>query len=173
MPSMMLAPTPHLTGYSAPMRSGYPGILQTLAQMRAMVRECRKNPVIRQAATSTIFLTPEKDEWHETEAIFNLVRDSVRYVRDVFDVETLSTPMATLAGRIGDCDDQIMLLAAMLESVGYPTRFVIEGYSNPDVFEHVYLQSLIAGQWVSMDPTEPYLMGWSPPDFICQQVENI
>ena len=170
---MNLAPSPTLNGHVIPMSGGYAGIVQTLAIMRRMVRECRTNPIIRQAATNTIFLTPEKDQWSEAEAIFNYVRDHIRYVRDVLDVETLSTPMMTLAGRVGDCDDQTMLLAAMLESVGYVTRFVIEGYNAPGRFDHVYLEAQVNHQWIPMDPTEPNGMGWRPANPQAQAVENV
>ena len=142
--------------------------------MRQLVRQCRTNPAIRQAATNTIFLTPEKDQYSEVESIFNYVRDHIRYVQDVLNVETLSTPMMTLAGRVGDCDDQTMLLAAMLESVGYVTRFVIEGYNASGHFEHVYLQCKInTGEWIPMDATENYPMGWQPANPVAQAVENV
>ena len=170
---MMLAPMPQLSAVSVQMRDGYPGVLQTLAKMRQLVKQCKTNPEIRQAATQAIFLTPEKNQLHEVDAIFRVVRDGIRYVRDVHDVETLSTPMITLAGRLGDCDDQVMLLASMLESVGYPTRFVIEGYHDPRQYEHVYLQVWVYDQWIAMDPTEPYPLGWSPPNPVCQQVESV
>jgi transglutaminase-like putative cysteine protease len=170
---MMLAPTPVLSGYVVPLANGYSGVQQTLKMMRQLVNQCRTNIEIRQAATNTVFLTPEKDEYSEAEALFNFVRDRIRYVKDVHDVETLSTPMMTLAGRLGDCDDQTVLLASLLESVGYPTRFVIEGYTMPGQFDHVYMQALVFGQWISMDPTEQRYMGWSPPNPITQAVEVI
>ncbi len=159
---MMLAPTPQLSGQITYIHGGLPGVMQTLAQMRKMVNQSKVSPQIRQTATQAVFLTPEKDEFSEVNAIFTLVRDGVRYVKDVHDVETLSTPEKTLEGRIGDCDDQTMLLAALLESVGYPTRFVVAGYHGPD-YEHVYLQTWINGEWINLDPTEPHSMGWEPP----------
>lgn len=169
----MLAPTPVLSSYIVPLANGVGGVHQTLAMMRQLVNQCKTNIQIRQAATNTIFLTPEKDEYSEAEAIFNFVRDNIRYVRDVNDVETLSTPMMTLEGRLGDCDDQTVLLASMLESVGYPTRFVVEGYTTPGEYDHVYMQALVYGQFISMDPTEQNYMGWSPPDPVSQFVEII
>lgn len=158
----MLAPTPQLSGQITHIPGGLPGVIQTLAKMRQMVNQSKVSPQIRQAATSAIFLTPEKDELSEVNAIFSLVRDGVRYIKDVHNVETLSTPEKTLEGRMGDCDDQTMLLAALLESVGYPTRFVVAGYHGPD-YEHVYLQAWADGQWINMDPTEQNQMGWEPP----------
>ncbi len=170
---MMLAPTPVLSGYVIPLANGYTGVQQTLRMMRQLVNQCKTNIQIRQAATNIIFLTPEKDEYSEAEALFNMVRDSIRYVKDVNDIETLSTPMMTLEGRIGDCDDQTVLLASLLESVGYPTRFVIEGYTTSGEYEHVYMQALVLGQFISMDPTEQKYMGWSPPNPVSQAVEVI
>jgi transglutaminase-like putative cysteine protease len=170
---MMLAPTPVLSGYVIPLANGYSGVEQTLRIMRRLVNQCKTNTQIRQAATNVIFLTPEKDEYSEAEALFNFVRDRIRYVKDVNDIETLSTPMMTLEGGLGDCDDQTVLLASMLESVGYPTRFVIEGYTTPCEYEHVYMQALVFGQYISMDPTEQKYMGWSPPNPVSQAVEVI
>jgi hypothetical protein len=170
---MMLAPTPVLSGQIVHLANGVAGVQQTLRMMRQLVNQCKTNIQIRQAATNTIFLTPEKDEYSEAEAIFNFVRDRIRYVKDVNDVETLSTPMLTLEGRLGDCDDQTVLLASMLESVGYPTRFVVEGYHAPGEYEHVYMQALVFGQFIPMDPTEQHHMGWSPPDPVSQLVERI
>lgn len=170
---MMLAPTPVLSGQIVHLANGVAGVQQTLRVMRQLVNRCKTNVKIRQAATNTIFLTPEKDEYSEAEAIFNFVRDRIRYVKDVNDIETLSTPMMTLEGRLGDCDDQTVLLASMLESVGYPTRFIVEGYTTPGEYEHVYMQALVFGQFISMDPTEQKYMGWSPPDPVSQLVEMI
>jgi transglutaminase-like putative cysteine protease len=170
---MMLAPTPVLSGQVVHLANGVSGVHQTLRMMRQLVNQCKTNTQIRQAATNTVFLTPEKDEYSEAEAIFNFVRDRIRYVKDVNDIETLSTPMLTLEGRLGDCDDQTVLLASMLESVGYPTRFVVEGYTTPGEYEHVYMQALVFGQFISMDPTEQKYMGWSPPDPVSQLVEII
>jgi len=160
---MMLAPIPTLSGSMVQISDGVAGVDQTIRTMRTLVNRCKSDLEIRQAATSTIFLTPEKDPHSEMEALFRWVRDSVRYVRDVHGVETLMTPPVVMASRLGDCDDQACLLACMLESVGYPTRFVVAGYGGP-LFEHVYLQAWDGRQWVSMDPTEPHPMGWEPPN---------
>lgn len=159
---MMLAPVTTLTGTVVQIPDGVAGTVSTLQAMREMVNRCKVNPIIRQAATTVAFLQPEKNYHAEAEAIFNEVRDGVRYMRDVHGVETLQDPPITLASKLGDCDDQTTLLAAMLESIGIPTRFVVAGYSGPH-FEHVYLQAWL-GEWVNMDATEPHPMGWAPPD---------
>jgi transglutaminase-like putative cysteine protease len=169
---MILAPTPQLSGQIVHISGGLAGVYQTLAAMRKLVNQYKIDPTIRQAATSAIFLTPEKDELSEVAALFSVVRDGCRYTRDINGVETLSTPDKTLIGKIGDCDDQTTLLAALLESVGYPTRFVIAGYHGQD-YEHVYLQVWAGDQWINMDATEPYPMGWEAPAATIKAYETV
>jgi transglutaminase-like putative cysteine protease len=79
----------------------------------------------------------------------------------------------TLHGRLGDCDDQVVLLATLLEAVGYPTRFVVSGYNDPGQFEHVYLQAWLNDQWVNMDPTEQHPMGWAAPGAVALGAEIV
>ena len=171
---MLLAPNIGFSATRGTLAEGHRGVRQTLGIMRAMVRDYRTDPAIRQAATSAIFTTPEKDALAEMDALFRMVRDSIRYTNDIHDVETLSTPDKTLAQRVGDCDDKATLLATLLESVGYPTRFVVAGYSLPGLFEHVYLQARgDDGEWISMDPTENGDLGWEPPDAACIAYEDV
>lgn len=170
----MLAPQVNLTGSVNGLSGGFRGVAQTISLMRQMVNASKVNLTIRQAATTTIFLAPERDELGEAAKLYELVRDTVRYVKDVHDVETLSTPEKTLLGRIGDCDDQAALLAALFESVGYPTRFVVAAYRDPSVLEHVYLQVLVNGMWVDCDPTEQGMyFGWAPPDPVNLYFERV
>lgn len=164
IPAMMLAPQPRLCATRRPLSNGMRGVRQTVQVMREAVRQGRVDPAIRQAASTLIFLTPERSELDELNALFSFVRDRVRYVRDVHEVETISTAAKTLAGMIGDCDDQTILLAALCESVGYPTRFIVSGYGDPGTLEHVYLQVFATDEWIDCDPTEPHPLGWSASD---------
>jgi transglutaminase-like putative cysteine protease len=170
---MNLAPTVQLSGTHAVYADGLPGIFQTIALMRSLVNQYKTNTDIRSAATTVIFLTPEKNELSEVRALFYYVRDGVRYTKDIHGVETIATPDKTLACKLGDCDDQSTLLATMLESVGYPTRFVIAGYNEPDVMEHVYLQVCACGEWFDLDPTERGDVGYAPPGAVTIYMENI
>lgn len=160
---MLTAPTHRFTGTLRAAPDGRAGALHTVGLMRQLVNRCKTDPRIIQAAVSALYLTPQKDKLSEVAAIFDFVQNDIRYVRDVFGVETLCDPRMTIRRRVGDCDDQATLLATMLESVGYPTRFVMSGHRSPKQFDHVYVQVLIGNQWVSADPTEPHPLGWAPP----------
>lgn len=159
---MMLAPQPVFTGQRFGAPSGGQLTSHTVALMRRIVNDAKSSPEIMSAAVSLIYNTPEKSELHEVSAIFEWVRDYVRYVRDVHGLETLTDPRMTLLRRVGDCDDQVMLLCALLEAVGYPTRFVVAGYQS-NAFEHIYCQVFAGGEWIDADPTERQPLGYAPP----------
>jgi transglutaminase-like putative cysteine protease len=162
---------------SPPMRlalipDGVAGVAETLGAMSAFVRLYKKFPVIRTQALDLAGMPAmrlsRQQQWiAQIEAIFEFVRSNIAYVQDVTDVETLQTPMATLQMGGGDCDDMVTLLAALLEAVGFHTRLVACGFA-PNEYEHVFLQVQLPDQsrWFSLDPTEPYEMGWKPPGII-------
>lgn len=153
---MLIAPRPRFASTLAKAPSGRAGVFHTLKLMREAINEGKINTRILQAATSLIFLTPEKDKLAEAEKLFTFVRDNIRYMQDVHGIETLATPWLTLARGVGDCDDQTTLLGALLESAGYPTRLIMTGYTDNN-YEHVYLQVCIDGEWYSCDATESQL----------------
>lgn len=170
---MFEAPIVPLTATLAPMPDGMAGVFHTLRTMRALVNRYKVDPFIRQSAISIIFTTPAKFNAGEIQALYEAVRDNIRYVRDVHGIETLSTPDKTLLTRAGDCDDQVTLLASLLESVGFSTRFVVAGYFDQPV-SHVYLQVLDDEVgWVDLDPTEHESYGWAPPGPTSLYIEGL
>lgn len=166
------APQVDLTAHCLPVAGGLAGMHQTIHVMRAMVNQSRKLPEIRACAVNLIFMMPERGVLGHVASIFGFVRDTILYVRDVNGVETLQSPDKTLLLRIGDCDDQTMLLCALLESVGYPTRFVCAGYARIGVFEHVYCQVYANGVWIDLDPTEQQPLGWAPENPVAYWIEG-
>lgn len=159
---MHTAPRVALHGRLESIPGGNAGAFATVSAMRGMVRRFRADPAIRKTAMTVVFMTPERDQLAEVDALFSFVRDHIRYTRDVLNVETLATPDKTLALRSGDCDDQSTLLAALLESLGYKTRFVIAGYNGSKYFAHVYVQVQTREGWINLDPTEDHGVGWAP-----------
>lgn len=141
---------------------GKRGILQTVKVMRDLVEQYKQDPQIRSTALSLVAMCPEKDPLAEIGAVFRFVRDSIRYTMDIYDVETLHTPDVVLEIGQGDCDDKSVLLASLLESIGYETAFKVTGYNGPD-FEHVYVFVRGYGVAAHLDATEPEDMGWEAP----------
>lgn len=153
--------------------SGALGTRQTLKIMAKLVREARRDTRIRHLAASLIQSNAAKDYTSEVSTIFEYVRNNIRYTLDINDVETLQMPINTLEFGYGDCDDMSMLLAAMLESIGHPCVFVAIAQEELNQFDHVYVQTRIGNNWVSLDATENYSMGWEPPDAISWMTQKI
>ena len=168
---MFCPPDYPLTGQTVPLPSGVAGTRATVRAMRALVDQSKIDPDLIHCAATLIFLTPEEDTRAEITALYNAVAYGVRYVRDVSGVEPLCTPLMTLNRRVGDCDDQATALAALLEAVGYPTRFVVAGYRSRE-FEHVYLQVWDDEQWIDLDPTRREGVGWAPENPVIIEYER-
>jgi len=102
----------------------------------------------------------------EIDAVFDWVQRNIEF-RGEYG-ETLQEPRITLRYRAGDCDDQSMLSAAMLQHLGYETRFrTVALRSSPDEFSHVYVEvyDKRAGAWVPLDTTVAGVYpGWQPEE---------
>ena len=135
---------------------GAPGTKATLNYMRRFVREYKKSLPVRQLALSLIRDLPGHKNWvGQIKRLHKYVQNRVQYVRDVNGVETLQTPLVTMKIRQGDCDDQSVLLAALLESIGHPTRFVAIKQNFFGPFVHVYTETKIGPKWYPLETTEP------------------
>ena len=141
--------------------SGPPGIKVTLNLMRRLVREYKTALPIRQTALAVTNGLPQKDWMGEVRNLHAFVRDHIRYVRDVNGVETIQTPLRTLENEAGDCDDKSTLLASLLESIGYPTRFVAMAF-RPGKYSHVLPEVRVGRRWIPLETTERKQVGWYP-----------
>lgn len=142
--------------------NGARGTRDTLKIMAGLVREARVHPAIRRLSVTLTQHLPNKSYIDEVRAVFEYVRDRVRYVQDINGVERLENPVSLLETMAGDCDDMCTLLAALLESIGHPCRFCAAGYCAPGQYEHVFLETRIGSRWIALDPTEEVDIGWAP-----------
>ena len=119
---------------------GVAGVRATLELMAKLARAGKKQLPVRLAALQITQRLPQRGYSEEVAALHAFVRDRIRYVQDVRGVETLQDPVRTLQLRAGDCDDKSVLLAALLESIGHPARFVAVGF-RPGEWSHVYVET--------------------------------
>lgn len=141
--------------------SGVGGTVATLDEMVKLTREGKQQLPVRLAAMDAIKDIPGKAYRQEADAIQRYVRDRIRYTQDINNIETLTDPATTLELGQGDCDDKSVLVASMLESVGHPTSFVAIGFRSGR-FDHVYVETKIGNDWVSVETTEQEGLGWVP-----------
>ncbi len=148
---------------------GPAGINLTLRIMKNLIREGKKDFTIRRKAMDLVYHNGQKAYAAEVNDLFTFVRDRIRYIKDINEVETVAAPQITLELGQGDCDDKVVLLASLLESIGHKTRSVALAL-QPGVFSHVILETKIGNRWVALDPTEPVQMGWYPPGVVNRMV---
>jgi hypothetical protein len=126
-----------------------------IAEMVEQVKKGSREPAVRKKAfelASDVCDAPlnikemsEENLLEIAEAIYVWVRDSIAYVNDPAG-EYFQPPVRTLEVGAGDCDDQSILLAAMLGSIGFEPILVI-------LPEHVYVELRVGGKQMPMDPT--------------------
>lgn len=154
------------------MPPGLAGVRVTLKAMRQKALEGKKSAAIRQKALElTRYLRP-KDYLGEVRVMWEYVKDRIRYVRDIQDVETVADAAQTMYDGQGDCDDKAVLLSALLGAVGHRSRFAAIGF-RPGDFSHVIAQTPIGGKWTWLETTEAVSMGWRPPNIQACMIENV
>lgn len=168
----MLAGLPATTSKTVTVPDGEAGTKRALSVMARYASDAKADWRIRCIALDLVKDLPAKDYLAEITLIHRYVRDNIRYVRDIRDVETIATPLETLRTGQGDCDDKATLLAALLESIGVECRFCAVGKS-PGYWSHVLTQALYRGKWLSLEATEPVSPGWHPHDYPYQLTMEI
>jgi hypothetical protein len=151
-------PLPDFLGtWREPLLNGDAGVEQTIQQMRQLVDEALRDPAIIRLATDIVRGAPAFDDHAEANALYEWVRQNIRFTKDPVNKEKLYPPSELLKIRAGDCDDISMLLGTLLMAVGYPARVMTVAASpdSPDQFSHVYVEGEVpagSNQWIPMDP---------------------
>lgn len=142
---------------------GKKGILDTLKVMAKLARAGSKSYAVIQRATSITRGCEAKDLACRIKSIHAYVRDGIQYQLDPVDLEMVQSPEVTMQRAAGDCDDQSVLVAALLMSLGIQARFIAIGFT-PNVYEHVYTEAKCGTVWIPLETTERVEAGWNPAD---------
>lgn len=156
---------PRGTRYAAsiryePLRPGLDGTLQTLSVMAQAVRgeispdhSGWSSPDNQQVAASIV-----RGSDNEAAALLRFIRDQIHYVEHPWDMQVVQDCRRTLESRAGDCVSKSVCLATLLGARGIVSRFVAQAPDGVN-HDHVYVEALINGQWVPLDPTADGLNG--------------
>ena len=140
---------------------------------RLLIEYGKRDPKVRELAVRTASSCREKDALCEVKALHAYVRDNIRYIKDIANVERFATPQRTLfLEKAGDCDDSSIALSALLESIGYETRLVLVDPQLTGKFSHVIAQVLLDDEWHWMETTRKVPFDWKPPFTISYVVDK-
>ena len=152
---------------------GVDAVRATLRLMVKIARTYRGDVGVIETAQEITRGLPSKDYRGEVSMLHRFVRDRVRYVRDPRGVEKVQSPKRTLEMASGDCDDKATLLAALLESIGFTTRYVALGFKDGP-YSHVILEVRLGTRWLPLETTVAGAeAGWSPPQPTRRMVAHI
>lgn len=157
-----------------PLRDGDPGIARTIQWMNGIVRgkEGATHPVVRSTALDIVRGLSSRDKQGQIAAVLAWVKRNIDFRGEY--KELLQTPVVTLQLCAGDCDDHSMLIAALLKTLGYTTRFntVAADAEDPGQFTHVFCEVLdpTSQQWTALDSTvAASTPGWRPDNVYRQK----
>lgn len=143
-----------------PVADGEAGISQIVGQLNALKDAYGALPAIRAAAVRIAGGVTNDDDRGNAARLARFVRRTVVYQKDPLDAEFIQTPDLMLVaifapggrGQVwGDCDDHVLLFAALAQSLGIPTRIVGVKLPGSLVYDHVIALSDIAGALVEID----------------------
>ena len=154
------------------MHGGHRGTAQTIAAMRPLIDQGIKNQNINRLAIQIVRSTPEFSEGPKVQAIFNWMRQNIRFVADPVGKEALRTPEETLLVGAGDCDCMTVLIATIAGTIGLPSRAmtVSTDPAEPNTYSHVYPEVLADGEWIAVDCARPDAqLGLSPNHYFLKK----
>jgi len=118
-----------------------------------------RTPQVRAAAEAVLRSTRDNDLAAHARALLAWVKERVKYLPDPDGAEWIVSPLVQL-DRIaaegfsyGDCDDHVLLLGALLQSIGIPaTVHAVKIRPSDPWFNHVILSARLPSGDVDMDP---------------------
>lgn len=145
----------------------------TARQMAAMIAEDRDLLAIQGLAIEITQGIDWTDTWGLLEALHAWVRDTVEYRKDPAGIETVRGAALTLRLGAGDCDDQAILLGALVAAIdAAPLAVTLAKLGPREDFSHVLVSAQLDGRWVPMEAIVPGIpLGELPPG--TREVEHL
>ena len=142
------------------------GIKDTLKRMGNIIEVGSKNNEIRKMAVSAMAGSmPGSLKRDHAIMIFDYIRNLIRYVDDIDQIETLQDALLTIHNGFGDCDDMTIALGSLLKAVGFPVGLVAVQMKEFNDYNHVYLVCYTSEGFIFFDATnKTQPAGWQLPD---------
>jgi len=144
-------------------------IEQRLASIQGLVYKSVQDPMMRKLALEVTSHCPERDGECEAKAVYDFVKQNVRYTGDVAPIkqpdgsiegiDLYQSARRTLEFGGGDCDDQSIVAATLLSLNGITPRLRVMKERKNDDWSHIFV---VAGlpkneptHWIAADTTLP------------------
>jgi transglutaminase-like putative cysteine protease len=149
---------PDGTVHRIPINSKAPDAWSIISAIQFVIEQFGRDPRIRAATLPLLSSRINNDVRNNANTIASWVMRKMVYLADPDGGEFIQTPLVLLntigqkGFAYGDCDDHVVLLGAMLVSIGIPARAVAVKLHGSDVYNHVVVEYLCQGQPILIDP---------------------
>lgn len=146
---------------------GDKGISETISSIRTLVDRYSVDWDLISLSREITRQCNERDKLGEADALFMWLKNNIKYYHDPIEAELLQNPLITIQERAGDCDDMVILLAAMNKAIGNDIAYVTISLPGENEFSHIYMIVIcrITGEVKGYDPATGDFPGWVPPIF--------
>ncbi|MGH9525731.1 MAG: hypothetical protein ACRD2F_03580 [Terriglobales bacterium] len=150
------------TYYRIPLTSGESDAVQILRILNKLILDYAGNPcVIGFAQCLVQTLAVPNDKTAQLAAVVNFMSAGVVYQADPNGIEYVRSPVQMLRDyesnglTRGDCDDQVLLVGALLGALGITVQAIGLRVAGSATFNHVIAQINRGGTWQDYDPCNP------------------
>lgn len=149
---------PDGTVHRIPLNPQAPDAWTIISAIQFVIEQFGRDPRIRAATLPLLTSRINNDVKSHANTVAHFVMSKMVYLADPDGGEFIQTPLVLLntIGKngvaYGDCDDHVVLLGAMLTSIGIPARAVAVKLHGSDYYNHVVIEYLHNGAPTLIDP---------------------
>lgn len=149
---------PDGTVHRVPIDPSAPDAWTIIAAIQFVIDQFGRDPRVRQESLSLLNSRINNDVASHARTLTRWVMNRMVYLADPDGGEFITTPLVLLnqiaeqGFAYGDCDDHVVLLGAMMVSVGIPAKAVAVKLGGGEWFDHVVIQYPLNGSQVIVDP---------------------
>jgi transglutaminase-like putative cysteine protease len=149
---------PDGTVHRIPLDPKAPDAWTIISAIQFVIEQFGRDPRIRAATLPLLTSRINNDIKSHAASVAAFVMRKMIYLADPDGGEFIQTPLVLLntigqkGFAYGDCDDHVVLLGAMLTSVGIPARAVAVKLHGSDYYNHVVVEYPFEGRTILIDP---------------------
>lgn len=149
---------PNGTVYRIPIDERAPDAHTIIAAIQNVIDQFGRDPRVRGATVELLNSRYNNDIRSHANTIAQWVMNHMVYLMDPDGGEFVQTPLVLLSAiakkgfAYGDCDDHVVLLGAMLVSIGIPARAVAVKLHGAEHYNHVVIEYPYQNSWILIDP---------------------
>lgn len=149
---------PDGTVVRVPINPNAPDAYTIISTLQFVIEQFGRDPRVRAAAVGIINGQVNNDVARHARTLTTWVKSRMVYLADPDGAEFVQTPLVLLkqiqtkGSAYGDCDDHVVLLGALMNSIGIPAQATGVKLYNSPYFNHVVIQYPCNGRMELVDP---------------------